>query len=262
MKLFLLIVVLLFSVNSALGCSYLGYPNPPINYIAANTGKIFLGRVVSKSSAVQIEDDYKYRVYRIKLRVEKSIKGVSENEIYWVRVTESINQRTSCSTDAPKFKKGELWVIQQDFNKSSDIERFVNGPGIEEFSQYTPAVNAGYIESLEKAVKNPVTAIYGQIQGFRIYSSTVEFEVILEGNGLKLKTKTNKDGEYSFENLPAGNYQIKIPLPRKTRDYFNDKATFFSAENQTHNLEYDVLLKSGDSHYQFTVLSEFFFQNR
>lgn len=260
MKYLLPVCVLLISFKAAIACSYVAYPDPPVEYIAANTGKIFLGRVIAKFSAVQIEDDYKYRVYRVKLRVEKAIKGVAQNEIYWVRVTESINQLTSCSTKAPKFKKGALWIIHEDFDETSEIVSYTGSPSsFDPFSEFVGNSSSSYIERLEKAVQNPVTAIYGQIQGFRGFVSLVDADVFLEGSGLNLKTKTNNIGEYSFKNLPAGNYKIRVPVYRQTKDYFSSIRTVFDAQTQKHNLEYEVSIKPGGSHYQYMVLDDAFF---
>jgi hypothetical protein len=256
MKIHLSIIILLLTFNSVLGCSYIGYPDPPTNYIAAKTGTIFIGKVISKSSTIQTEDGNKYRVYRIKFRVEKALKGV-DNEIQEITLHKILSNRTSCTVDPSEFKKGEHWIIHRNFKDEPEVGPNLFGSSYFQPNwRYYPDVNRQYIEDLEKAIKNPVTSIYGQVQMIRGFYLPESVEVIAVGNELKLSAKTDKAGFYSFENVPAGNYKIQIRLFYQTKEFFHDIQTVFDSQTNKHNLNYEVSIKTGDADYHYFIVSE------
>jgi hypothetical protein len=255
-KSILLIAVSFFLFSRVLGCSYFGSPSPPTSYIAAKTGTIFIGRVISKSSQIKTENDYKYRLYRIKFKVERALKGV-DNEIQEITLEESITNRTSCSVDPPKFKKGEKWIIHKDLDAADKVSiNLFGGSSFYPYWKYVPNVNQSYIEQLEKAIRNPVNTINGHVQMAQGLVSAGNVEVIAQGNGFNLSTKTDKSGFYSFENVPAGNYIIHIRLSYKTKDWFHNTQTVFDAQAKIHNLTYEVTIKNGDTDYHYSIVDK------
>lgn len=251
-----LTVISLLCLGSALGCSYIGYPNPPAAYIAAKTGTIFIGRVISTSSTIQTEDDFHYRLHKIKFKVEKALKGV-DNEIQEITLYESITQRTSCSVDPPKFKKGEKWIIHKNFSQEEEVSINLFGSSFFQPNwKYVTDANQDYIEKLEKAIQNPVIAITGHVQLWSGAYLPGSVEVSVQGNGLELLTKTDKTGFYSFENIPAGKYKIQIRLSYEARDWFHDNRTVFDPQTNIHNLTYEVLIRNGDTNYHYSVVSK------
>ena len=257
-KIIFLFAIFFIYSNSVFSCSPYGYPNPPLNYHVAKTQRIYIGTVISKSSTIIRRDNYKFRLIRIKFKVEKALKGVA-NEIQEIRLEEPLRKyRTSCYREPPDFKNGEQWLIEDSSSQPYDVQYFLNGyiGKYGNYLKYSPENHQPYIEQFEKAIKNPVTAIYGDIQTFRAASYISDAEVTAEGNGVKLSTKTGKYGEYSFENVPAGNYKIKISLPFKSDNFYGSRPPIFDERTKTYYLEYEVSVKSGDAEYYFAVVSD------
>lgn len=246
-------ITLLF-FSSAFGCSYIGYPDPPVNYIAAKTGTIFIGRVISTSSSIQTQDDYKYQRYKIKFKVEKVLKG-GGGKIQEITVDKQITGRTSCTVDPPEFLRGDIWLIHGDLKPA----RYLFGGS--SFEQYKRLLknNRNYVEKLETAIRNQVNALTGHIQEAESLDPTQlnqSVEVVVKGNGVELSTKTNKNGFYSFENIPDGNYKIQIRLTYRTRDFMESGYTSFDPQTNTHNFTYEVSIRNGDVDYRLTVVND------
>ena len=253
MKAFLSIVVILSCLNSVFACSPWGYPNPPLECIAAKTGRIFIGTVVSKSAVVLKHDFYKFRLHRVTFRVEKALKG-GDGEFQTINFKESISGRTSCYRKPREFKKGSQWMIYDKY-QNADAERIIIGFNYGYYSEYSQKNDGENFEYLENVIKNPTTGIYGEVHTVRSSSYLSDAEVVAESNAERLTTRTNQYGEYSFKGIPAGIYKVRIYLPYRTLDLFNDRKPIFDEQKQTFYLEYVVTVNPSDSEYEFTVVN-------
>ena len=263
MRIFLLVIVLFISFFNVLGCSPIGYPDIPLHFVVSRTGKIYMGKVISKKTWYEKDEDGDtYHVKRMKLKVERAIKGI-DDKFQTITLRDFVSETGSCD-EPPNLKVGEKWIIFE--NIFADNKLSANFPDYRKFSSREDAV---YIEQLGNLITNPGTTVSGQIQTFKSLSSIDNAEILLEGENLKLTTKTNKNGEYSFKDVPAGEYKIKIPMPRKARDYFNDAQTNFDQATQKYYFEYSVSVFPANSdqrylnsHYRYIVLdSSFYFKS-
>lgn len=252
MKIFLAVVVLLISFNSALGCSYIGYPDPPLSYIISKLDTIFIGTVVSKQTTDEKDEyDERVRVRRMKFKVERTLKGVHQE--FQEFATYEPLLKTSCSTTPTEFKIGEKWVIHRDFDRGSEKRRNEIGLFFSYYRELKTTKSAEYVAEIENYIKNPVTAVYGQMEtrvGSQIFKGV---EVFLEGNGIKASTIVDKDGRYKFENIPAGDYRVQIRFPVETFNASDGRKTVFEPATQTFNIEYEATVEMGGSDYYYLV---------
>jgi hypothetical protein len=250
------IVVGLFLIGSVLGCRLIGDPDPPANYIAAKTGTIYIGRVISSTSTVKTEKDYKYRLYTIRFKVERALKGVDSNQIQEISLRGSVKRDSSCFGDPPKFIKGELYVVKKDFDPEALADRDFSYIYDLKPYKYYPEYHQRFIEDLEKAVKKPIAALYGNVHALFRSNLPEGIEVTAQGNGLDLSTKTDANGFYSFANIPAGKYTIEIRLAYETQEFWHNTRTVFNARTNTYNLTYEATIKNNSSDYYYAVVNE------
>ena len=252
MKFFLFIIVLFLCVNSALGCSLMGYPDPPLGYIISKFETIYIGSVVSiKTTIEKDEDGDRYRLKRMKLKAERTLKGAAQ-EFQEVATYEEL-VKTSCSETPTEFKIGEKWIIHQGFDRGTENRRNELGFTFNPFRGYDAGTSIEYLAEIEKYVKNPVTAIYGQMEtrlGSQLFK---EVEVFLEGNGIKASAKLDNDGRYAFENIPAGDYRIQIRYPSQMTDVYHNRKAVYDSATKTFNIEYEATVKPGGSDYYYIV---------
>jgi len=257
-KITFLFAIFIISSERVFSCSPYGYPAPPLNYLVAKTQRIYIGTVISKSSTINRRDNYKYRLIRIKFKVEKALKGV-DNEIQEIMLEEPLKKhRNSCYRKPPDFKKGEQWIIEDSSSQSTEVQYYLNGyiGSYGNYLKYSFERDRRLLDSLETAIKNSFTAIYGEVQTFWAGSYISDAEVVAKGAGLELSTKTGKYGEYSFENIPAGNYKIQIRLPYKSENFYGRRQPVFDEQTKTYYLEYEVSIKPNDSEYYFAVVGD------
>ncbi len=119
MKIFLLIIVILFPFTNALPCSFIGYPEPPLSFFISKYRTIYVGKVISKSSVREKDKDGDwFRVHKMNLKVEKAIKGV-DKEIQQVVTYERLGPKDSCSEEPQVLKIGEKWIVHSNFDQDS-----------------------------------------------------------------------------------------------------------------------------------------------
>ena len=256
MKIFpLIVLLLLFSVKPASGCSYIGYPEPPLSYVISKLKTIYYGTVVSiKTRYEKDEDGYRWRVRRVGIKTDRTLKG-DHKEFQEFQLSNQINQRKdSCYVAPKKLNVGETWLIQTDLDTETDSRISRWGLSFDGLVKLDPKEDLDFVTKLENIIKKPVTAIFGQLQTVKGGAITTGTEVHLEGMGQQLSVNPTGFGEYSFENLPAGNYKIQIRIPVKAKDWYTDKVSVYNAKTDTWNFEYQITLKPGDSDYYFSVV--------
>lgn len=252
---FFVFAALIFAfAESVSGCSYIGDPFLPQSFIVAKTKTIFLGEVTAKTNYYKKTENGKYWVQRVKFKIEKAFKGVS-GETIEVIFSEKV-KKTSCDNGAPQPRIGEKWVIY-DGDIDYSIWRYLRHESTSISFKYSPEEDAKYIEELEKLTSKPVTTIQGQIHSADS-SALKNIEVILEGNGIRQTTKTGDWGKYTFENIPAGKYKVRLLLPYNTVDLFSIPKQPASFDNQTQKyfFEYEVTVSAGDSEYKYFLLDK------
>ena len=260
MKYFLPIFVLLILFESVFGCTYLGMPDPPTEYIAAKTEKIFLGEVLSKKVYEEKLGKEKYIIQRVKFKVEKPLKATTENviEIYFYEK----KHKSSCDIEAPSPEPKEKWVLVLGYDEGDNYRRYVRNPQWLSF-KFEPKENPitlEWLEELEKITRNPTTAIYGQFTYYANFNGIDrlnEFVISIEGDYVKKDLTPDKEGRFRLENIPPGKYKIKIRLPFKTQDLYNfefkNKETVSGSAANEHFFEYETTVRFRDANYNYFV---------
>jgi hypothetical protein len=258
---FVFAVLLFAPAKSGLGCSYIGNPLVPQNFIVAGTKTIFLGEVAAKTNFYKKTDGVKYWVQRVKFKVEKAFKGVRSGETVEVIFFEKV-KRTSCDNEAPRPQIGEKWVVYDGYADESVMEYLRHSITLLSY-KYSPEEDAQHLQKLEKLTANPVTTIQGQIDSAYEYElfdpgPAKDVEVVLEGNGIRTAARTNDSGFYTFENIPAGKYKVRIFLPYKTVDFcpYPKQPAAFDGETQKYFFEYEVTISAGDSRYRYFLIEK------
>ena len=256
----LLFLSLLLTFTDAKTCSRLGSPSPPLGYISAKTDKIFLGEVISKNILTKKIVGHKYSVQQIKFKVEQALKGI-KNEIVEISFYEKV-RGTSCNEPAPKPEPGEKWVIFRGYDEGDSFRRYVIDEQLLSF-KYKPEEHKDILERLKNLTHNPPTVIYGQVTKYGALSwcpPIADSEVKITGEYMNLKTKTDAEGRYSFENIPPGKYKITINLPFKTFEFFmnwgSKKETIFDNSTSKHFYEHETSVGFRDAVYNYFVFSD------
>ena len=254
--------ILIFALaESGLGCSYIGNPFVPQNFIVAGTKTIFLGEVTAKTTFYKKTDGVKYSVQRVKFKVEKAFKGVSSSETVEVIFFEKV-QRTSCDNEAPKPQIGEKWVVYDGYADESVLEYLRHSITLLSY-KYSSEEDAQHIQELEKLAANPVTTIQGQIDAAdadEIFDAgpAKDIEVIVEGSGIRAAARTNDSGFYTFEKIPAGKYKVRIFLPYNGTNIYSypKQPASFDNETKKYFFEYEVTISAGDSAYRYFLIDK------
>lgn len=253
---FVFAVSIFASAGTVSGCSYPNNPELPLEYRAAKTKKIFLGKVITKNNFYEKNESDKYLVQRVRFKVEKAFKGSSDNDVEEILFYEKV-EKTSCDDFSVKPKVGEKWLIYAEYDGYHIRKEAV------QFSfKYSKRRDKELIEKIKMMTSNPVTAIYGQVDdidrgGF--FSMPMEnIRVHLEGNGVKRSTDTNESGIYSFENISADKYKVRILLPYNAANlmFYGPKLPFFDEQTQNYFFEYEVTIGEADTEYEYFLIKK------
>jgi hypothetical protein len=257
MKIFLPFIFLLISFECVSGCARFGNPDPPLEYIASKTEKIFLGEVISKTVSEEKMENGKNIIQSIKFRVIKAYKGIKENEIE-IKFYEKKLRKSSCDEAAPKPEPKEKWMIFEGYDEG-DYVRFVREAQWLSF-KFNEEIHKDFTARLEKYTQNPPTAIYGQLNTDCMLTACEPMEgtgIKILGEYIKFDTKTDKDGRFSLENIPPGKYKITIYLPNKMYEWYmnwgSKKETIFDTKEGNHIFEHETNVRFRDADYNYFV---------
>lgn len=241
-------ILTLAGAGAVRACSFIGYPDPPLRYRIVNTKTIYLGEVVKNTASNQTIRGEKYSVQTIVLKVVKAYKGI-EKPTDEINLYEVVN-KTSCDYEQPKPGIGERWVVYVD----DDEKPFLGRPYSPTVNKYDPKKSAEFLSKVEAIIRNPVTAIYGQIDKYLNDGPMANLKIVAVSNGTTLKTTTDKEGRFSFENIAPGTYKIRVYTPFQAADNWEDQdgtTTKFDIRGETHFFEYSVSLTTGDAAYRY-----------
>ena len=254
MKIFLLCGLFLVAFNNVLGCSYLGSPDPPLDYITAKTEKIFLGEVLSMEVFEKKYDGERYVLQKVKLKVLKAFKGVKENTVdilFWEK-----KKKSSCDEAAPKPSPTEKWVVFKGYDEG-DYIRFVRQSQWLNF-KYDEEKHKELLARLESVTQNPLTTVNGQVTKYGLLSYCPPIKnrtVRIAGDYVKLETETDDEGRFSFKNIPPGKYKVTIELAFNAEEMFNPnkQKTVFHQPTLKYLYEYETNVGFRDADYQYFV---------
>jgi hypothetical protein len=117
MKIFLSIVILFLSVNPALGCSYIGYPDPPLSYVISKIDTIFIGTIVSVNTTRENDSNgNKFRRRTVKLKVDQTLKG-TQKEFQEITSYERLT-KDSYYVKPTKYMVGQKWLMSKNHEKN------------------------------------------------------------------------------------------------------------------------------------------------
>jgi hypothetical protein len=260
MKTFALFVfglILLFAcVKISPGCSFLGYPDPPLRYQITRTKTFFLGEVTKRNAFNKDIKGTEFLVQTITFKVVREFKGV-DNETMEINLYERV-QKSSCDFEQPQPQPREQWLVSVNYDEGDENKN--------KFSWYTtwvsryePEKDAKYLSEVETIIRNPFTAIYGQVHKNFTIDPVEGVTVTAEKIGSHLTVKTDKEGRYSFESVPPGKYKIRVYVKKRAFDMMksnreNSALTLYDKKKKSYFFEYEIELKEGAVEYEYHLV--------
>lgn len=217
-------IFLPFFTPKIFACQCHGLPTPYQAYEDATT--VFVGKVISVKdvSGKEIAEDKAFssidswrehygetRYYR--LEIQESLKGTKAPEL---EVSIGINMRQF------GLDKGETYLIYAYEYKSSKGKFLTTHLFCSRNGDLKTAQDD--VHFLRALLKNkPEPRIYGSVQKYdkdteansRKYTYLEGIKIIAESKNKKFKTVTDKNGLYSFDELPDGNYKVYPELSNR-----------------------------------------------
>ncbi len=200
----LLIILGPLFVGTAKGCPCEGDPPPP--YAAMLGAKaVFVGTVTGFRDDGEKNGEGN-RIFQV--RVDEKIKGISTKAV-------EVNAGYSSSMCFVGFKVGEAYLIYADGHGQMLSSGMCSRSG-------PLKSNMDELLFLRSFVKGkPEPRIYGSVRRAELEpkSNTIlitympGFLVTVEGAGKKLQATSDKNGLFSFDDLPDGEYHVKVDAP-------------------------------------------------
>ncbi|HEX8286881.1 MAG TPA: hypothetical protein VF556_02740 [Pyrinomonadaceae bacterium] len=246
---FLFSGLFLLSSNNAFACSCSDHFTPVIaDYSRADA--VFAGKVISiKKFGNEPENKAWFPKRRtVEFEIQKVYKGINSSTKRIALITNF--NAASCGFDEDEApKKGQRWIVF--VHKDEEDNRLYFGGMCEPYGYLENASDLSYYETKITSVKEK-QAIIGTVVDEMKIEGIKDIEVILEGAGQRITTRTDEKGLYYFPVASKGNYKITINIPFAAS---SGVSTFPVEENRTKEnadvnaqlikstLTYDVQLK-------------------
>ncbi len=245
----------LLSSQNTYACSCSEHFTPLIvNYSKADS--VFVGKVINiKKFGNESEKEGWFPKHRtVEFEIQKAYKGMNSSTKRIVLNT-NFNEATCGFGEDETPKKGQKWIVF--VYKNQEENRLYFGGMCDPSSHLEKASDLSDYEDEIFSAKGK-QAIIGTVVDDMKTEGIKDIEVILEGEGQNLTTRTNEKGLYYFLVAFKGNYKITINIPFPA---FLTDASFAIKENQTkentrenakplrNTLTYDVQLKDGEFNY-------------
>lgn len=147
-----------------------------------------------------------------RFKIEEAFKGIQGNEVTFEMV------------DCPYyFKEGERYLVYSNRKPDGKLFQNNNSPTLP-FSEAREDIE--YIRGLEgtKSVGKIHGGIIRNSNSFKPWTLIRDYKnkpeeplsgikVVIENSEQKFETKTNEEGRFEFDNIPAGNYQVRTTIP-------------------------------------------------
>lgn len=251
----------------ALACTYLSYPEPPLEYIVSRTETIFVGTLLRKNVKRVKEDGKKYDARTLLFRIDRAIKGKTGGT-YTVQYFERVD-KDSCSIELPNPRVGEQWTMFYGYRERGKRRQNVRAPEL--LSSKFEADDTEYVENIIRAVQIPRSTFYGQIEGlmgmYRIEPSTISKIELRSKDGSELIATTKIDNRlpslesygyaFSFADLRPGEYKIRIKSSFQYMIYPSGvlKAEFEPFEG-SYKFDYPITILKNEPEFADFVLFE------
>lgn len=254
----------LLSSQNVYACSCSEHFAPLIvDYSKADS--VFVGKVINiKKFGNESEKEAWFPKHRTaEFEIQKSYKGMNSS-LKRIVLNTNFNAASCGFADYEAPKKGQKWIVF--VYKNEEENRLYFGGMCDSSSRLEKASSLSEYEVEIFSAKGK-QAIIGTIVDDMKIEGIKNIEVILEGEGQNLITRTNEKGLYYFPVPFKGNYKITINVPFPA---FLSDASFAIKENQTkenasenakplkNTLTYDVQLK--DSEFNYNEIDMFVIQ--
>lgn len=211
----LFVAILLLTNGVLIACTYLEYPDPPIEYLVSRTETVFFGRLISKKHRTVRDDGEIYRVNTLTFDVKEVFKGQGSRR-QSISYSERLSNRTSCDDIPPKSKVGEDWVIFIYYDEETTVHRFVRSSSDLSWSFDQNDKNDRIrLDQIRIAAASPKSTFFGSVQkamfGRFSGSGLVQKVELRSANGSELlRSSTADDNHFRFDDIAAGTYTLRI----------------------------------------------------
>jgi len=194
-----------FSAGNVAACSCAGQPIPCQAYGEASA--VFLGTVITSRIVTTPQGEHQSQSRVVRLSIDTSFRGVEGGE---VEVTTGMGGG-DCGFSFQQSRQYLVYAYAYEGKLGTGI-----------CSRTRLAANATedlrYLRGIARALQGG--EISGEVvksrrneEGGVTYEPLTGVIVSVEGSRAAGKTKTDSSGKYRFENLPAGEYVVKVSLP-------------------------------------------------
>ncbi len=233
-----------------------------VDYSKADS--VFIGKVINiKKFGNESEKEVWFPKQRtVEFEIQKIYKRINFSARRIVLNTD-FNEASCGFSENEAPKKGQKWIVFVYKNKEEN--RFYFGGMCEPSSHLEKVSDLAAYEDDINSVKEK-QAIIGTIVDEMKIEGIKGIEVILEGEGQSIATKTDEKGLFYFPAASKGTYKItvKIPFPAlfsyssfSTKEKQIKESESKNARPLKNTLTYNVQLKDGEFHYNEIVIYVF-----
>lgn len=216
------------------------YSNVPFCFKYKNAEAVYLGELITEP---QYSEDEGYE--KLTFKIKETYKGKPHQQLEIFNQSKII---TSCDL-LTKVQKSETWVI---FLSSNDDGFFLKKNSFKyDNKNYQEEINF-----FRKAALGEIeTSIHGQILttcvGGQSKLNITNLNITLENQDLKLTAQTDKSGNFSFRNINAGTYKIRVAFPFNTliQETFQIFKTVFDNRSKTYVYEYETTVTENECEF-------------
>jgi hypothetical protein len=187
----------------ACSCQFVGGGPPCSDYW--KSAAIFTGKVVAISTIlVEIEPgNPKWRIQErlVRFSIEKTFKGHARKEV------ELITGMTTASCGY-QFKEGESYLVYATPYAKSRNRLFTS------ICHRTKLLSQAD-EDLSYLQALPLPGSGGTLYGRLTMPNPDKIKITIEGQGKRIETRANKDGNYRVSGLAPGEYKVTADLPKE-----------------------------------------------
>jgi hypothetical protein len=254
----ILFVVGLF-VAPSLACSFFAIPKPPVEYIVSRTDHIFVGTLLEKTtrSTGLVVDDSEIR--SLLFRIDRSLKG-QKTGTYRIEYRVKIDGET-CGEEPPNPSIGEKWTMFDGYRERGNTRPNVMSQGFS--SEKFTSEKSDNFEGIRRAVREPSSTFYGQVQGlmggFIPLDTSVLSVELRSKDGVKLleSGKINKE-HFAFRDLAPGEYVIRIrsSKPHEVLTLGSDKLNMVAFEGG-YKCDYPLTIQKNEPEFKLFILGRF-----
>lgn len=245
----------LLSSYNAFACSCSDHFTPLIAHYS-RADSVFVGKVINiKKFGSESEKEVWFPKHRtVEFEIQKAYKGTNSSTKR-IALNTNFNEASCGFGEDETPKKGQKWIVF--VQRSEEDNRLYFGGMCEPSSHLEKIADLSYYETKITSVKEK-QAIIGTVVDEMKIEGIKDIEVILEGAGQRITTRTDEKGLYYFPVSSKGNYKITINIPFASSI---GVSTFSVKQNQTKEnadvnarpikstLTYDIQLKDGEFNY-------------